>query len=101
MRRLPLLGSCVLPMLLVASIGLAACGTIRTMPTLASYDVPKVYSGTRLDVCGAGQSEACHRQFSMNAPEHPLLDLPFSLVLDTIFLPVTVPVALYEIVFGH
>ncbi len=93
--------SLFLPVVLVASVVLTSCGTIRTMPTMGSYDAPTVYSGTRLDACGAGKSETCHKRFSTDPPEHPLIDLPFSFLLDTVILPVTLPVVAYEFVFGH
>jgi uncharacterized protein YceK len=41
---------------------------------------------------GLGKSKA-------EPPEYPLADIAFSAVLDTIILPVTFPVATYELVF--
>ena len=38
-------------------------------------------------------------RFTALPPAHPALDLPFSFVLDMVFLPVTTSAALYESVF--
>ena len=82
----------------VSVYGLCGCATIRTMPTLATPGSPKIYSGARLDVHSlAGTEES---RFTMEAPIHPLLDLPFSAILDTAILIMTAPVAAYEFVFG-
>ena len=90
-----------LRILLTTLIGLNGCGTIRTMPALGSYDSPKVYSGTRLDFSAITKNEPKMKRFSTTPPEYPLIDFPFSLILDTIILPMTIPVATYEVVFGH
>ena len=82
----------------VVLIGLCGCATIQTMPTLATPGGPKIYSGSRLDIHSiAGTEES---RFKVEAPIHPLIDLPFSVLLDTAILVVTVPVTLYEFVFG-
>ena len=39
------------------------------------------------------------RRFPASPPRHPAADLPLSLMLDTALLPMTVPVALYEVLF--
>jgi len=87
-------------LLVVMVVGSYGCGTIRTMPTLASYDAPKIYSGTRLDFYAATGNEASLTPFSAKPPEYPLIDIPFSFILDTIILPVTISVAGYKLVFG-
>lgn len=89
-----------LSILLVTANALSACGTIRTMPALGSYDTPKIYSGTRLDLSAITRNESKLKRFSTVPPEHPLIDFPFSLLLDTIILPMTIPAATYELVFG-
>ena len=81
------------------ALGLNGCATVRTMPTLASYGSPKVFSGTRLDYNAVTKDEADLGKFKTAAPAYPLLDLPFSTILDTIILVVTVPIAMYELVF--
>jgi uncharacterized protein YceK len=81
------------------ALGLTGCATIRTMPTLASYGSTKVYSGTRLDFSAVTGNTAGLARFKVKPPEHPLIDIAFSATLDTIILPVTLPVATYEVVF--
>ncbi len=85
---------------LTLAFGLAACGTIRTMPYLGSYGSPKIYSGARLDFHAIVENESDLRRFRARPPKYPLLDIPFSLVLDTAILPVTFPAATYELLFG-
>lgn len=87
--------------LVVTVFGLGGCGTIRTMPTLGSYDAPKIYSGTRLDFYAATDNESQLALFNATPPEHAVIDIPFSFILDTIILPVLIPVVIYELVFGH
>jgi uncharacterized protein YceK len=79
--------------------GLTGCATIRTMPTVASYGSPKVYSGARLDFNAVREDKADLEKFKLEAPTHPLIDFPFSAILDTVILPVTLPVATYELIF--
>lgn len=79
--------------------GLNGCATIRTVPELASYGSPKVYSGTRLDYNAATENREGLAKFRAKAPRYPLIDIPFSVVLDTVLLLVTLPVATYELVF--
>lgn len=81
------------------AIVLQGCGTIRTMPSLATPEHPKVYSGARLDFHAIAKNEERLKQFKAESPKHPLIDFPFSLILDTVILPVTFPVATYEFFF--
>lgn len=80
-------------------LGLNGCATIRTVPTLASYGRPKVFSGTRLDYSAVTKNRAGLEKFKVEAPRYPLIDIPFSVILDTVLLLVTLPVATYELVF--
>jgi len=86
-------------MCLVAT-GLIGCGTVRTMPSMGSYGSPKMMSGSRLDYHAAREDMTALRKFNAEAPEHPLIDLPFSVLLDAIILPITFSVSAYEFVFG-
>jgi uncharacterized protein YceK len=76
------------------------CATVRTMPSLGSYGTPHVYSGTRLDLDAIHDDQAGLSRFTAKPPEHLGLDLPFSMLVDTLILPVVLPVVLYEAVFG-
>lgn len=93
--------SCALFLWIIVAlaIGLAGCATIRTMPSLTRPEHPKIYSGARLDFNAITKNEECLKKFKAEPPEHPLIDFPFSLILDTAILPVTMPVATYELLF--
>ena len=58
-----------------------------------------MYSGTRLDYSAVTENREGLGKFKAEAPRYPLLDIPFSVVLDTVLLPVTLSVATYELVF--
>jgi len=80
-------------------ICLSGCGTLRTV-SVASLERPRVYSGTRLDYYAiVGNVEQIETEFKVKPTEHPFLDIPFSFVLDTVALPLTYPVSLYEALF--
>ena len=82
------------------AFGLYGCATIRTMPSLATPEHPKIYSGARLDFHAITGHEESLKRFKAEPPEHPLIDFPFSAILDTVILPVTFSVASYEFLFG-
>ncbi len=88
-----------LGVIIIFSFELYGCATIRTMPSLAAYGSPKIYSGTRLDIYSIMKNESGLKKFKVEPPEYPLFDLPFSFVLDTAILPTTYPVAAYEFLF--
>ena len=89
MPRLPALTLCAL---------LTGCATFDTISN-AGINTPTVYSGTRLNVAALRDDDDRLRRFPAAPPRHPAADLPLSLVLDTVLLPMTVPVALYEVLF--
>ena len=60
-----------------------------------------VFSGTRLDVKAITGDEIGIRKFRATPPSYPLVDLPFSLVADTLLFPLTFSVATYEFVFDR
>ncbi len=97
MRRTFSLLSFLVALMLV--VQLAGCATIRTVPTLGSPGRPKVFSGTRLDFHAAAGNEAGLAKFSVPPPEYPVIDLPFSVLLDVLLLPLTLSVTTYELVF--
>ena len=88
----------LLPIIII--FGFTGCATVRTMPSLGSPEHPKIYSGARLDVHAISENEEALKKFKAKAPVHPLIDFPFSVILDTVILPVTFPVASYELLFG-
>jgi len=71
--------------LLAASL-LGGCATVRTLDA-NKPGAPVVYAGTRLDmyVINGG----CCPKDRFGAPAYPHLDLPGSMLLDTLFLPLS------------
>ena len=79
------------------------CATLTTASHFTS-ESPKIYSGTRLDIQASANHEEILRvyrdQYGVVPPDYPKLDLPFSLLFDTIILiPIVMPVVLYQAVF--
>ena len=70
----------------------SGCATYRTIST-AEQGSPKVFSGARLDVSAVLGDEFGLRKFKTDPPRYPLVDLPFSIALDTVILPLTVRAA--------
>jgi uncharacterized protein YceK len=74
------------------------CGSIAVQVTPAEetgYDGPAIYSGTIYDVRGVSRSGSAEDESSIGVLL--ILDVPFSLVMDTILLPLT----LYEQISGR
>jgi uncharacterized protein YceK len=86
--------------MIIFVIGSAGCATVRTVPSLATPEQPKIYSGTRLDFHAISKNEEALKRFNAKSPEYPLVDIPFSALLDTFMLPLTFSVATYELIFG-
>ena len=80
--------------LLVLSGG-SGCASLRTMSSM-ELGSPKIYSGTRLDFHAMKESDAAMSRFNAKPPVYPGVDLPCSVIVDTIILPVTVSAYLYE-----
>ena len=78
-------------------IGLSSCATFKTLDT----DLPLnqrmfIYSGTRLDWSAVTKNEVALRKIKVAPPRYPLLDLPLSFALDSLFLPLTVFAAVFR-----
>jgi uncharacterized protein YceK len=89
--------------MLVLTLSTAGCATLTTASHFSS-ESPKIYSGTRLDIHASAHHDTILRgyrdKYGVEPPAHPKLDLPFSLLFDTIILvPVVMPIVLYQAVF--
>ena len=86
---------------LFLALFLNGCATLRTVPHF-TINAPKLYSGTRMDLDAMNQSQDyVLKKYNAEAPSHPKLDLPFTLLLDTVVLfPVTLPIAIGEVLLG-
>ena len=67
----------------------SGCATVRTLDA-AMPGAPVVYSGTRLDLYAMQGGCCAADRFGAEAPKYPGLDLPGSMVLDTVLLPLSV-----------
>ncbi|MFB8829829.1 YceK/YidQ family lipoprotein [Azotobacter sp. CWF10] len=75
-------------LLLLAALTLTGCATFRTL-NAAKPDAPLIYSGTRLDWYAMHGGCCPLDRFGTEPPRYPVLDLPASALLDTLFLPFT------------
>lgn len=76
----------------------AGCASYRTI-SAAEPSTPKVFSGTRLDLHAIMQNDRGLAKFKTEPPLYPWLDLPFSTLLDVVVLPLSLSIALYQVVF--
>jgi len=78
---------------LLAGLALASllqgCASVSTLNG-AKTDLPIIYSGTRLDWYALHGGCCPEPRYGSAAPSYPAIDLPFSLLLDTLVLPFTV-----------
>lgn len=75
------------------------CATLTTASHLTK-ESPMIYSGTRLDIHASANHEDILRvyrdKYGVEPPDYPKLDLPISLLLDTILLfPMVIPIVWY------
>ena len=82
---------------LLVLLSTTGCATYRTMS--AESESPKLYSGTRLNVYALSGDDIEASKSKADAPRYPLLDLPFSVALDTAILPMTLSVVTYRALF--
>ena len=69
-------------------ISLCGCASVRTLDA-AKPGAPLVYAGTRLDLYALQGGCCAEQRFGAEAPTHPGLDLPASLLLDSLLLPLS------------
>ena len=75
-----------LVLLLMALLLNSGCASVRTLDA-AQQGAPVIYSGTRLDWYSLQGGCYPVERFGAHAPKCAALDLPFSLLLDTLLLP--------------
>lgn len=81
----------MLGVLVLAQLG--GCATVRTLDA-SKPGAPLVYAGTRLDWYVMNGGCCPLDRFGAEAPAYPQLDLPGSMLLDTLLLPLSVLTAL-------
>ncbi|MFK0314002.1 YceK/YidQ family lipoprotein [Pseudomonas sp. NPDC090233] len=72
----------------LAMLALTGCATVRTLDA-NKPGAPVVYAGTRLDLYVINGGCCPKDRFGAEAPAYPRLDLPGSMLLDTLFLPLS------------
>ena len=72
-------------------IGLSGCATFKTLDARLPLDQRMfIYSGTRLDWAALAKNDVALRKFKVVPPRYPLVDLPLSFTLDSMFLPLAI-----------
>ena len=83
--------------LLILPFIVGGCATTSTLSQPAYERKPLVMSGVRLDLASLKNDVGVTEKFGVSPPDFPLLDLPFSFVLDFFALGYTLPVALFYV----
>ncbi len=74
---------------LLLSTCLSGCATVSSLHA-GKADAPLVYVGTRLDWYALQGGCCAEQRFGTAPPAYPAVDMPFSLLLDTLLLPFAV-----------
>lgn len=78
-------------------IGLAGCATFKSLNSEVSlYERVFVYSGTRLNWAALENDNVSIRKFKTEPPSYPLVDLPFSFAMDSVFLPLAISAEIFH-----
>lgn len=78
---------------LCVPLAVSGCASLKTL-NAAQANAPVVYAGTCLDWYAIQGGCCAQEHFGTSAPLYPEADLPASLLLDTLLLPITLPTAL-------
>ena len=89
--------------ILIFMLSTTGCATLTTASHF-TRESPMIYSGTRLDLHASANRttilQVYRDKYGVEPPAYPKVDLPFSLLFDTIILvPLVMPVVLYQAVF--
>ena len=76
-------------LVLLLGLQLSGCASVRTLDA-ATPGAPLIYAGTRLDWYALQGGCCAQDRFGVQAPRYPGLDLPASVLLDTLLLPLSV-----------
>ena len=79
------------------SIGMSGCATFKSLNAdVPLYERAFVYSGTRLDWAALENDNVTIRKFKTEPPSYPLVDLPFSFAMDSVFLPLAISAEIFH-----
>jgi uncharacterized protein YceK len=80
-------------------MALSGCATFKSLDMAAHlplYERILIYSGTRLDWAAIARNDAALSKLKATPPCYPIIDLPLSFALDSIFLPLTVSAEIFH-----
>ncbi len=78
-------------------LGLSGCATFKSLDAeVPLFERIFVYSGTRLDWAALEHDAVTIRKFNTTPPGYPLVDLPFSFALDSLFLPLAISAEIFH-----
>jgi uncharacterized protein YceK len=78
-------------------IGLSSCATFKSLNAeVPLYERVFIYSGTRLDWAALENDNVTVRKFKTEPPIYPLVDLPFSFAMDSVFLPLAISAEIFH-----
>jgi len=76
---------------------MSGCATFKTLDAhLPLYQRMFIYSGTRLDWAAIAKNDEALSKFKVAPPCYPLVDLPLSFALDSMFLPLTISAEIFH-----
>lgn len=76
---------------------LNGCASFKTLDTeLPLNQRLFVYSGTSLDWAVITDNKPALSKIKVEPPAYPLIDLPFSIALDTLFLPLALVTVIFQ-----
>lgn len=83
--------------MLIVVLELSGCATFKSLDAeVPLFERIFVYSGTRLDWAALDDDAVTIRKFHTAPPSYPLLDLPLSFALDSLFLPLAISAEIFH-----
>jgi uncharacterized protein YceK len=81
----------------ICILGLSGCATFKSLNAeVPLYERVFIYSGTRLDWAALENDNVTIRKFKTEPPSYPLVDLPFSFAMDSVFLPLAISAEIFH-----
>ncbi|WP_415878543.1 YceK/YidQ family lipoprotein [Methylomonas sp. TEB] len=81
----------------ICIVVLPCCATFKSLNAeVPLYERVFVYSGTRLDWAALENDNVSIRKFKTEPPSYPLVDLPFSFAMDSVFLPLAISAEIFH-----
>lgn len=87
------MSNCRYCLCLLLALSCSGCATVNVLNS-DKADPPLVYGGTRLDWYAMQGGCCAQDRFGALPPAYPAADLPFSVLLDTLLLPLSLAAAM-------